>query len=173
MRGSAGAHTQLYDRRQLERTIQNWILFGSSVLHLISHLAIIMKMTSNDRPTGYSEMIVGVMAIPEGAVTAPLASTVKVNVIMVRVESSEAGKYRVRAEHYSIIFPEFNLPDDLARYAEKHSHNTLSTAVRGLLGAHTCTKIACFLDLDGGVLSVFAKHPTLDSRIRLLRSNPN
>jgi hypothetical protein len=38
-------------------------------------------------------MIAGVMAGPPGSVTVPLVDAVKVNVIMVRVESSEADEY--------------------------------------------------------------------------------
>jgi hypothetical protein len=52
-----------------------------------------MKMASSGRPNGYSGIIAGVMAGPPGSVTVPVESAVKVNVITVLVESSDADGY--------------------------------------------------------------------------------
>jgi hypothetical protein len=53
-----------------------------------------MKMASNGRPSGYSGItgVMAVMAGPPGSVIVPLVA-VKVNVMMVRVESSDADGY--------------------------------------------------------------------------------
>jgi hypothetical protein len=53
-----------------------------------------MKMASRGKPSGYSGIAgaMAVMAGPPGSVTVPVESAVRVNVIMVRVESSDADE---------------------------------------------------------------------------------